>query len=744
MKSLFRSFLPAGACLFGLFALIGPAGLFEATSRAQTTTDELVLTQLTSAISSIGVTVRGASYDGKRIVFESINDYTGENADLNNEIFVYDIDLRRVIQITKTENLKDPADETKITLNVRNNTPVISGDGRSIVFTSNARLTDAANDEGNQEIYLAFMPRDSTTPSFTRITDTGNNADGEEIKEIFTNYQPVVNADGTRIAFVSTRRAFRALENGTGPFTVSLEGANRDLQPDANGEIFVYDVTAKVYRQVTISRDEEATVGFTVRGFNSSPQLSGNGQRLVFVSAFNYPGANANKNADFNGEIHLYEVGDAANTFRQLTETTGTAAVPFNQPVNVLASFTRAFDFSGNKLVFESAGDLTGSNADKTRELYLADLSGAQPSYRQVTNQATAELATSDFAFLPSLNGAGTMITFNSTINLVPAATSSTTTDNGDRSKEIFSYDIAASTPSAPKFRQLTFTPVADFLIDQRTNATFSFGNDIGDRFIFNYFAVQLAPNLNFVPEIFEQRILPVTMTNMQEAKTANAASFDATQVARNSIAAIFGTQLANTTASAPTPDLPFEIEGVHVTVKGLAAQIQFVSPGQINFIVPQGVGDGDAVDFTINNNGLLSSGKAKIVTAAPGLFTLTSDGAGTAAAQCGAIIDLEVEEGEEPKQEFVFSNPPCSVGTEARANFLILYGTGWRNVGGSSTVTLGEDVLTPVFSGAQGFFIGLDQINLTLPLSAMGKGELDVKVTSSGVESKVVKVTIQ
>ena len=67
----------------------------------------------------------------------------------------------------------------------------------------------------------------------------------------------------------------------------------------------------------------------------------------------------------------------------------------------------------------ESAGDFAARNTDKTREVFLADLSGAQPSFRQITDQTTVDIATTDFNFLPSINGAGTVITFSSVLNLV-------------------------------------------------------------------------------------------------------------------------------------------------------------------------------------------------------------------------------------------------------------------------------------------------------------------------------------
>ena len=845
MKRSNRPFLVFILCLSCLSCLSIPA-------LAQS--DELTITQITNVLSSTGAIIRGASDDGKRIAFESRIDFTGENADGNNEIFVFDAASRKFIQVTKTQDIKDPADATKILLNVSNTSPVISGDGSHIVFTSNAKLTDAANDDGNQEIYLATLPRNTFVPTFLRITNTDKNTDDEVVKEIFSNYSPTVNSDGTLVAFLSTRRVFKALENGTPEFTASLEGPNRDQPPDGNAEIFLYNVTTRAYRQVTISRDIDATVGFQVKGFNGVPHLSGNGQVLAFVSGFNYAGPNAGNNADFNGEIFVYRVGDAANSFRQLTNTTGNAAVPANGPMNLLNAFTRPLNFAGTLLVFESAGDFASKNTDKTREIFLADLSGAQPSFVQITDQTTADVAKSDFNFLPSINGAGTFVTFASTLNLVPTTTHDVKTDNDDGSRELFLYDIKASTPTTPKLRQLTFTPTANFLLDQRQNTAFSYANDTGSLFTFSYVGFLLAQNLSSVTEIFQEQLLPITIVNPQAATLANAASFDGTQLARGSIAAAFGTMLSNSIASATSVDLPYEIGGVRVTIGSLAARLIFVSSQQINFLIPEGIAEGDTVAFSVNNNGVQSSGKVKIVSAAPGVFAVSADGTGRAAAICGAVVDVEgtaqvetatvigtivtagnatvivtaagmtgspittqvaVASGDTASQvadkirtaltantsiaalftvggsgadvtltrnapfaandptlnisidngtctgltaaptsanvvmgvssqKFVTSNQPCDVGPPERAGFVIIFGTGWRLQGSTTTVSIGGETLVPTFAGAQPDFPGLDQINVPLTQTLMGKGLVDLIVTSNAIASKTVQVGIK
>lgn len=691
-----------------------PAG-----SRAQqAVTDQVAIIPLPVPTNVIGTDLRSVSSDGKRIVFDSINDYNGNNKDSNHEIWVYDVDARSITQITDTRNLTDPADSTKITLNVNNYSAAISGDGTRIVFVSNAALAGTTNADGNYEIYLASLPRGSQNFTITRITDTGANFTDEYVKEVFSNYTPTISDDGSVIAFVSTRKLFNTIPGVAAQYTALKEGPNNS-EPDGNGEVFLYRTATRQYSQVTVSRDIDATSNFAVRGFNSNPFLSGNGQSLVFLSGFNYPGAGAGRNADFNGEIFLYKVGDAANSFTQVTETDQTAnapAVPLGASVNVLPFGTRPLSSNGQRLVFESSGNFENKNADKSREVYLADLSGSKPVFKQVTDQPATDLTKVDASFFPSLNSAGTVVTFGSTLNLTPASTSSVTADNADGSREVFRYDIATA-----KFRQLTFAPTSGLVLDQRDATVAPYPDNTGNLVTFSFSGTQLAANLPVTTDLFQAYIRPVTATNTTEAKMANAASFDQTQVARGSLVALFGTQLSNSTRDAGGVNLPFELDGVTVSVAGIAARLYYISPGQINFVMPNGVATGDTVAFTVNNNGILSSGKVKIVTAAPGVFTFTSDGKGRAAAQCGRISPDGLS--------FNLTPPPCSVGNESQFNVLTIYGTGWRNTA-SIQVKIGDQTLNPTYAGPQPDFPGIDQINVTLVKDLAAKADQDITVT--------------
>lgn len=735
--------------LLSVLAIFCVIASLTASHAQQTATDEISLRLLPVPTNVIGTTVRGVSNDGKRIVFDSINNYNGKNVDSNTEIYVYDVDTRAIIQITDTADIKDPADTTKTLFKINNVTPAISGDGTKIVFVSNAEFGNTKNDDRNYEIYLATLPRNSTTATISRISDTDKNSDGEVVKEIFNNYLPNINDDGSLITFVSTRGSFKAVVGGSQAFTALKEGpANNQTDPDGNGEIFLYDTTGKKFSQVTATRDIDATKDFTVRGFNSAPMLSGDGRSLVFISGFNYAGANANKNSDFNGEIFIYKIGDPVNTFTQVTDTTGTAIVPVlnlggfysvnpTAPMNTLNAATHPLSGDGSLLVFESAGNFANNNADKTRELWLYNVN--TKGFTQLTNQSVSatptqdELKKIDYNFLPSINSTGTHIGFGSTLNLTPAATSGVKADNADGSREVFRYDIAAQ-----KFRQITFADKSGLVLDQRDATAQPYVDNTGAAITFSFVATLLAPKAAVIDDLFQAVVRPLTAKSPVESKLANAASFDATQAARGSIVAAFGAQLANATVSAPSANLPFDLGGVTVTVNGLAARLIFVSPGQVNFVLPQQVDNGDSADFTINNNGVQSAGKVKIVDAAPGVFTTTSDGKGATAAQCGRVSSDGLG--------FLTTLPPCSVGNESQADLLIIYGTGWRN-GAGIQVKIGDQTLTPSFAGAQPEFLGLDQINVSLTKDLADKKDQDVTVivpAATNIESNKSKTSFQ
>jgi uncharacterized protein (TIGR03437 family) len=77
---------------------------------------------------------------------------------------------------------------------------------------------------------------------------------------------------------------------------------------------------------------------------------------------------------------------------------------------------------------------------------------------------------------------------------------------------------------------------------------------------------------------------------------------------------------------------------------------------------------------------------------------------------------------------------------------FLILFGTGIRQF--SANLPLAAQiggVNAPVaYAGAQGGFVGLDQINVQVPRSLSGRGAVDVSLTLDAQTANPVSVVIQ
>jgi uncharacterized protein (TIGR03437 family) len=737
---------------------------FSGSSQAQfvQTTDEVSLFQLTNIQNTPASSVRGVSDDGKRILFESPADLTGGNPDLNLEVFIYEVDKRTVIQVTRTEHVYDPADkdkpfaERKILISVSSNNAAISGDGTKIVFSSNSGTLVAGeagrNDDGNQEIFLASLPLNSTTPFIQRITTTATSTPATAQIEVFDNYQPTINFNGTLIAFVTNRKELPGVTN-----------------KDALGQIVLYSTTTGQFTQVTTKNEADALDGFVFKGFNSNPQLSGNGNVLVFIAGYNHAPTASVNNTDFNGEIFLYDVATRAIT--QVTSTTGFAGFPASisqigtlvpdRPMNILNQNTKHLSNDGSLLVFESAGDLeSGKNADRTREVFLYNRTTNK--FTQITSNSAlpatptqADIDKIDYDFTPAISPNGQYIFIGSILNIVPVASGGTSgilTDNADGSREVFRYDIAAA-----KFRQVTYTPLSPRVLDQREALLHVNSNAAGTDLFFTNDIDMIGANADTSFEIYRARIRPITQTNSVVPALVNGASFfspDSTKpetnpIAGGSLASIFGTVLADSAATSTRADLDFELNGVSVTIGGIAAQLIYVSPLQINFVVPDGVLPADAVEFTVNNKGVVSKGKVKVLDAQPGIFTTMQNGKGAGAVSCQLVL----KDADGNTISNTYPAPPCEISADKKEGYLLLFGTGFRYADLTSVIVtlIKADAttqdFTPVYAGSQNQFPGLDQINLLLPADfPVGTVKLKIKATSAGtaVESNEFEVTVK
>jgi uncharacterized protein (TIGR03437 family) len=219
-------------------------------------------------------------------------------------------------------------------------------------------------------------------------------------------------------------------------------------------------------------------------------------------------------------------------------------------------------------------------------------------------------------------------------------------------------------------------------------------------------------------------------------------------------IVAGFGLDLAAQTVVANTVPLPLQLAGTSVRVRdsqGVERQapLFFVAPAQVNYLMPAGTAPGYAHVTLVNAANLLSEGDVTIAPVAPGLFAANANGHGVAAA-VALRVKADGAQSYEPVAQFDASvnqqmPTPLDLDPPSDQVFLILFGTGIRGRTARANVTakIGDTPVEVLYAGAQGL-AGLDQLNLRVPRSLSGKGEVKVALIADGLTANQVKINIK
>jgi MYXO-CTERM domain-containing protein len=269
---------------------------------------------------------------GNRIAFNSSADLVGSNGDGGVEVFLWDASTG----ITQITNMNS-------SLGV---IPKINAAGNRVVFQSNTNPL-GTNGDGSFEVFLW----DAST-GLTQITNTTNGI----------SPTPKINAAGTRIAFQSN---------------ADFVGSNAD----GNVEIFLWD-SSTGFTQITNTTGGKSSL---------APAINAGGDRIAFESEADPLGTNG----DGNFEIFLW---DASTGLTQITNTTSGG------------SFFPAINAAGNRIAFQSIADLVGTNPEGNNEIFLWDSS---TGFTQITNSVSANSST------VAINAAGNRITFQSNGDLL-------------------------------------------------------------------------------------------------------------------------------------------------------------------------------------------------------------------------------------------------------------------------------------------------------------------------------------
>lgn len=284
-------------------------------------------------------------------------------------------------------------------------------------------------------------------------------------------------------------------------------------------------------------------------------------------------------------------------------------------------------------------------------------------------------------------------------------------------------------TPPAVSTGRVTF-----YVAGNAANGT---GTESGDRIYTRNFSVQ-------------------PTTGPQAVATVSAASFTQGALASETIAALFAAGgLADATVAATSVPLPTTLNNVTVNIKDAAgtersAPLFFVSPAQINFMVPQGTSNGAATITVLKSGTAVGAGTLTVETVTPGLFTANSNGQGVPA----AVLFRQTAGGTQTLEPVSVFNTATNryepvqidLGLESDIVILIAFGTGFRNRTSLSgvTATIGGVNAAVDFAAAQGSLAGLDQANIRIPKELTGRGLVNVNFTVDGKAANPVQLNIK
>ncbi len=580
--------------------------------------------------------------------------------------------------------------------------PSISGDGRVLAFESTEDIAAAG---GNEHFRAIRANVAADPPTFFQIGGTRAVA-------------PAISQDGSHIAFASKD-----------------DPLGRNL--DGNAEIFLWN-GAELTQVTNTSPGDLAN---RVTNGNFSPSISDGGGFIAFSSNRDLAG----QNSDGNLEIFIYDT--SAGSFAQLTNTSGivgssdakisgngasvafirdNGATPSAQrdlmeqprvspaPATLIAgnvqslamTYGRAISDDGTRVVYSA------ETAANSTQVFLFDGRGGA-AVRQITSLGARA---NEVPLHPTISGDGMRVAFAARRS-VPGAPA-----NSDGGVELYVFDI----PSA-QLAKITNAPSS-------ANAdVISSLNDDGSVVTFNFPRILSGPLTN--SELANNSEIYLSATPSRPSFGAlivvNGASFGKEStttkaVAPDSIAVCTGGALANSIQQSqrlPNGTFPTNVGGTTVTVDGRAAQIFFVSPSQVNFLVPPQTEIGTAEVIVTNSENFASRGNVTTLRAAPGVFTKSGDGSGP-----GVILSNDL------LQEGPFD--PTNGNLR-----LIVFTTGARSASQNS-VAIGGRVANAETVIASPDMPGLDEVSVLVPRDLRGAGTVDLFVQSDGRASNPVSVT--
>ncbi len=225
----------------------------------------------------------------------------------------------------------------------------------------------------------------------------------------------------------------------------------------------------------------------------------------------------------------------------------------------------------------------------------------------------------------------------------------------------------------------------------------------------------------------------------VSSAGIVNGANLLSQRLAPGSIITIFGSQLSTQTEQATSFPIPTTLGGTEVAINGELAPLLFVSPNQINAIVPVGSLAGRGGLIVRTGFGQNRWTPFEVTTAAPEIFMLDERHA-IAVNQDGSLNTAENPAAQGSILSVYFTgqgatSPPVANGQRAP------YGP-FSLVSSNASVSIGGQQADTTYLGLAPGYAGLAQANIIVPQGLTG--ELPVGITIAGYESNLAFISVR
>jgi uncharacterized protein (TIGR03437 family) len=203
----------------------------------------------------------------------------------------------------------------------------------------------------------------------------------------------------------------------------------------------------------------------------------------------------------------------------------------------------------------------------------------------------------------------------------------------------------------------------------------------------------------------------------------------------------LYGTGMAKSPQTA-TPPYPSSLNGVSVLINNLPAPLYFVSPSQINVLVPFAT-TGPTATIVVNNGVNSNTVTVPVAATSPGIFTLDQSGSGGGAirhADFSLVNAASPAIGGETVLIYLTGlgtvTPPVADGTAGT-------GTALHTADADLVVYVGGQQATVLFKGLAPGFPGLYQLNVTLPQFLKASGNLPLAIQTLNAYHDQVDIPI-